>query len=94
MAFTGEQIMPIVKVTRNFQVTIPVEVREELGIERGDILEAMVQERTVVFKPKVFFDRESVDAYITEGLEEARAGKTVGPFENMDEYDEHVKRTS
>lgn len=86
--------MPIVKVTRNFQVTIPVEVREELGIERGDILEAMVQERTVVFKPKVLYDRESADAYITEGFEEARAGKTVGPFESMDEYDEHVKRTS
>lgn len=86
--------MPIVKVTRNFQVTIPIEVRKELGIEKGDILEATVQEKTVVFKPKVLFDRETIDAYITEGLEEARVGKTVGPFENMEEYDKHVKRTS
>lgn len=86
--------MPIVKVTRNFQVTIPLEVREQLGIEKGDILEAVVQEKAVLFKPKVLFDRESVEAYIAEGLEEARAGKTVEPFESMKEYDKHVKRTS
>lgn len=61
MALTGEQNMPIVKVTRNFQVTIPVEVREQLGIEKGDILEAVVQGKAVMFKPKVLLDRESVD---------------------------------
>jgi AbrB family looped-hinge helix DNA binding protein len=94
MIVTGEQNMPIVKVTRNFQVTIPLEVREQLGIEKGDILEAVVQEKAVLFKPKVLFDRESVEAYIAEGLEEARTGKTVEPFESMEEYDKHVKRTS
>ena len=61
MALTGEQNMPIVKVTRNFQVTIPVEVREQLGIEKGDILEAVVQGKAVMFKPKVLLDREGVD---------------------------------
>ena len=61
MALTGEQNMPIVKVTRNFQVTIPLEVREQLGIEKGDILEAVVQGKAVMFKPKVLLDRESVD---------------------------------
>lgn len=85
MTLTGEQNLPIVRVTRNFQVTIPVEVREQLGIEKGDILEAVVQEKAVLFKPKVLFDRESVEAYIAEGLEEARTGKTVGPLESMEE---------
>jgi AbrB family looped-hinge helix DNA binding protein len=61
MALTGEQNMPIVKVTRNFQVTIPVEVREQLGIEKGDILEAVVQGKAVMFKPKVLLDRVSDD---------------------------------
>ena len=60
MELTGEQTMPIVKVSRQFQVTIPVEVREQLGIERGDILEAAVQEDAVIFKPKVLLDRKSV----------------------------------
>ncbi len=94
MIVTGEQNMPIVKVTRNFQVTIPLEVREQLGIEKGDILEAVVQEKAVLFKPKVLFDRESVEANIAEGLEETRAGKTVKPVESREEYDKHVKRTS
>jgi AbrB family looped-hinge helix DNA binding protein len=62
MVFTGKQNMPIVKVTRNFQVTIPVEVRQELSIEKGDILEAAVHEDAVMFKPKVLFDRKSIDA--------------------------------
>lgn len=94
MIVTGEQNMPIVKVTRNFQVTIPLEVRERLGIEKGDILEAVVQEKAVLFKPKVLFDRESVEANIAEGLKKTRTGKTVEPVESMEEYDKHVKRTS
>jgi AbrB family looped-hinge helix DNA binding protein len=64
MALTREQNMPIVKVTRNFQVTIPVDVREQLDIEKGDILEVAVHEDAVIFKPKVLFDRKSVGAYI------------------------------
>jgi AbrB family looped-hinge helix DNA binding protein len=60
MEFTGEQIMTIVKVSRQFQVTIPVEVREQLGIGKGDILEAAVQGDAVIFKPKVLLDRKTM----------------------------------
>jgi AbrB family looped-hinge helix DNA binding protein len=90
----GEQFMPLVRVKQKFQVTLPAEVREELHIEEGDLLEAVVHDNSVVLTPKAVVDKKSLDTYLTERLEELRAGKTVGPFESMEEYDEYVKRTS
>ena len=40
--------MKKVKVTRSYQVTIPVEVREKLGIEIGDELFVRVEEDRIV----------------------------------------------
>ncbi len=45
--------MPRVKVTRNYQVTIPSEVRSELGIREGDYLEVQVSEEGYVIMKKV-----------------------------------------
>ena len=86
--------MPLVRVKQKFQVTLPAEVREELHIKEGDLLEAVVHDDSVVLTPKAVVDKKSLDAYLTERLEELRAGKTVGPFGSMEEYDEYVKRTS
>jgi AbrB family looped-hinge helix DNA binding protein len=86
--------MPLVRVKQKFQVTLPAEVREKLHIEEGDLLEGVVHDDSVVLTPKAVVDKKSLDAYLTERLEELRAGKTVGPFGSMEEYDEYVKRTS
>ncbi|MCS7105411.1 MAG: AbrB/MazE/SpoVT family DNA-binding domain-containing protein [Thermofilaceae archaeon] len=40
-----------VKVTRNYQVTIPVEVREALGIREGDYVELELRDGYAVLKP-------------------------------------------
>lgn len=40
-----------VKVTRNYQVTIPVGVREALGIREGDYVEFEVREGVALLKP-------------------------------------------
>lgn len=86
--------MPLVRVKQKFQVTLPVEVRGALHIEEGDLLEALVQDDSVVLTPKAVADKKSLDAYLDERLEELHAGKTVGPFPSTEEYDEYVKRTS
>jgi AbrB family looped-hinge helix DNA binding protein len=67
--------MPIVKVNQHFQVTIPVTVRERLGIARGDFLEAVVHEDAVIFKPKVLFDRKSVESSLINKAAEEHGGK-------------------
>jgi AbrB family looped-hinge helix DNA binding protein len=42
-----------VKVTRNFQITIPVEMREKLDIKEGDYVEVALDERegAIIVKP-------------------------------------------
>ncbi|MDK2372422.1 MAG: AbrB/MazE/SpoVT family DNA-binding domain-containing protein [Candidatus Korarchaeota archaeon] len=40
----------IVKVTRNYQVTIPVSVRTKAGIREGDFVEVSYDEREGVIK--------------------------------------------
>jgi AbrB family looped-hinge helix DNA binding protein len=41
----------IVKVTRRGQTTIPVELREKLGIKEGDELMVEATEKGILFKP-------------------------------------------
>ncbi len=41
--------MPIVRVTRNYQVTLPADVRRELGIKIGDLLRiTLAGERAII----------------------------------------------
>ena len=41
----------IVKVTRKYQITLPKEVREKLGIRAGDFLKVKVEDGKVVLEP-------------------------------------------
>ena len=45
------------KVTRNGQITLPVKVREELGIEEGDLVEISVVDEKAVLIPKKLIDK-------------------------------------
>ncbi len=42
--------MKRVKVTRNFQVTIPAGIRERLGIRVGDVLIVYVEDDKIIFR--------------------------------------------
>lgn len=42
--------MERVKVTRNYQVTIPAAIREKLGIKEGDVLEVYLRDDEIVLK--------------------------------------------
>ena len=67
--------MEIVTVKNKFQIVIPQHVRELAHIEIGDLLEANVEDGKITFTPKSLVDR-----HIAEGLEDARAGRTHGPY--------------
>jgi len=67
--------MDIVTVKNKFQIVIPQHVRKLAHIEIGDLLEAGVEGGKIVFTPKSLVDR-----HIAEGLEDARAGRTHGPY--------------
>ncbi len=72
--------MDIVTVKSKFQIVIPQHVRELAHVEIGDLLEAGVENGKIVFTPKSLVDR-----HIAEGLEDARAGRTHGPYASAEE---------
>ena len=51
------------------------DMRELARVEIGDLLEAGVENGKIVLTPKSLVDR-----HVAEGLEDARAGRTHGPY--------------
>ena len=42
--------MSITKVTRNYQITIPAEIRKTLGLKEGDLLEVRLEGDKIVLQ--------------------------------------------
>jgi AbrB family looped-hinge helix DNA binding protein len=72
--------MAIVTVKNKYQVVIPLRVREQVGVQIGDVLEAQANNGKIVFTPKSIVDRA-----IAEGLDDIRKGRVNGPFANAGE---------
>ena len=72
--------MAIVTVKNKYQVVIPQRVRELVGVQVGDLLEAEVDRGKIVFTPKSIVDRA-----IAEGLDDIRKGRVYGPFTSAGE---------
>jgi AbrB family looped-hinge helix DNA binding protein len=49
--------MAIVTVKSTYQVVIPQAIREKLGINRGDVLEAKVERGRITYTPTTVIDR-------------------------------------
>ena len=74
--------MPLIKVKSKAQITLPVKVRQALGIEEGDYLEAKVEGNKVILIPQVLITKfppvtlsEQGEEMLKEAQEEVRAGK-------------------
>jgi len=67
--------MDIVTVKNKFQIVIPQHVREQVHVAIGDFLEAGVENGKIIFTPKSLVDR-----HVAEGLEDAKKGRTHGPY--------------
>jgi AbrB family looped-hinge helix DNA binding protein len=71
--------MDIVTVKSKFQIVIPRHLREQVHIEVGDFLEAVVENGKITFTPKSLVDRQ-----VAEGLEDMRRNRTHGPYETAE----------
>jgi AbrB family looped-hinge helix DNA binding protein len=81
--------MPVVKILRHGQITLPKEIRKILGVEEGDLLEVGLENARVFIKPKVLVDKESVlseagEGKIKEALE-ALENKKVKEFDRVED---------
>jgi AbrB family looped-hinge helix DNA binding protein len=81
--------MPVVKILRHGQITLPKEIRKILGVEEGDLLELGFENARVFLQPKVLVDKEIVfseagEVKINEALE-ALKKKEIKEFDSVDD---------
>ena len=88
--------MPLVRVTRNFQVSIPKQIREALRLEEGDLIEVEERNGEIVMIPKRLIDADQAwfwtrqwQAGEREAEEDLRAGLVLGPFRSIEEMKKH-----
>jgi len=88
--------MPLVRVTRNYQVSIPKQVREALGLAEGDLVEVEERDGEIVMVPKKLIDASQAWFWSPEwqqaereAQEDIRAGRVVGPFKSVEEMKKH-----
>jgi len=86
--------MPTTKVTRHGQITLPASVREQLGIEEGDIVEIEVEEERAVLMPKKLVDKSQAYFWTKKWQEGERAADEdikAGRVKTFDSVDELIK---
>ncbi len=69
--------MALIKVKTKYQVTLPTVVREQAGVNVGDVLEAKVVKGKITLTPKSLVDRR-----LAESLEDFKTGRYHGPFDS------------
>jgi AbrB family looped-hinge helix DNA binding protein len=95
-----EHDMELVKVKRNFQITIPQNLRRIIRLAVGDYLELEVKDDTLVIRPvklvhpdqEYFFSREWQEKE-AEAEKDLAENRVVGPFETPEEALKALKHT-
>lgn len=80
--------MELIKVKRNYQITIPQSLRKMIRLAVGDYLEVDLQDNTLVIRPvkvvhadqEYFFTKEWQEKE-AEAERDISEGKVEGPFE-------------
>lgn len=75
--------MAQVRVKDKFQVTLPAEVREKLGLAVGDLLVADVQDDQIVLRPQLVIDK-------AEAWKRFRAALQDAHQQNKDRDDDEI----
>jgi len=74
--------MPLVKVIRNGQITLPKALRDALGIKEGDLLEVKLRNSEMTIKPKATIDKAMAGDKFFQMVDEIRASvRDVDPEE-------------
>jgi|LSQX01.1.fsa_nt_gb AbrB family looped-hinge helix DNA binding protein len=86
--------MSLVKVRTKAQITLPLKVRQALGIEEGDYLQVRVQGNTIVLVPQTLVTKLPPVSLSKEGegmLEEALEDVRKGRVEEHDSVDSLIE---
>ncbi len=91
MHLRGVLTLPLVKVKEKFQITLPAEIREQLRLGVGDLLEATIQGQTIVLKPKDVVDRAQARQHLIEVMDHVHA-KLPPSIQDPKEEEEEIAR--
>src|SRR5215471_5393979 len=86
--------MPLVKVRRAGQITLPAELREQFALEEGTYLEAEAVEGGILLKPKVVVDRQHAWQQVLDVMASVHAKQPPSdktPLEQEEEIAEMIK---
>jgi AbrB family looped-hinge helix DNA binding protein len=82
--------MPLVKVKKNFQVNIPLDIRKKINLVEGDYLEMEVNHGELLIKPVVvrpkaddYFHSEEWQKGEDMADEDIKRGDLLGPFQDI-----------
>ncbi len=90
----------LVKITKNFQITLPAKLREGFGLSEGDYLEVSKKAEGFLVRPKKVVDRDPDQAWFwtkewqakeREAEEDIRMGR-VKTFNTMEEGLRYLKK--
>ena len=94
MPSRGVLTLLLVKVKEKFQVTIPAELRDALHLAVGDLLEATIEQDTIVLKPKAVVDRTAAWDQVLAVMDRVHAKmppSTTSPQEEEEEIAREIK---
>ena len=83
--------MSLTKVTRNGQVTIPAEMRRQVGIDEGDLIELEVVGDHLILVPKKLIDKSQAYFWTAEwqtAEREAQRDIDAGRLEEFSSVDD------
>ncbi|MGA1368081.1 MAG: AbrB/MazE/SpoVT family DNA-binding domain-containing protein [Blastocatellia bacterium] len=82
--------MPLIKVSRSAQITLPAEVRKPLDIEEGDYLSVEPVEGGILLKPVVVMDKKEAMKRLQALLDQVPKGRPKKRFKNAQEEEESI----
>ncbi len=72
--------MPVTKVGPKYQVIIPKSAREAVGLKVGDFVEATVERKGILLRPKVVVDKAFIEKRLAEAEEDIKKGRVSRPY--------------
>jgi AbrB family looped-hinge helix DNA binding protein len=84
--------MSLVKLKGKGQMTLPVDIREQLSLSEGDLLEATTEQGKIILTPKTVVDREAAFAELRTIAAEAE-GRWLAEGKTDEEMEQLINET-
>jgi AbrB family looped-hinge helix DNA binding protein len=79
------KVIPLTRVGKRYQVTIPKEARQAIGLKAGDLVEARPGKGCIILYPKDAHDKVDIEKRLAEAEADLKAGRVHGPFGSVKE---------